>query len=192
MKIKGVLKPVEWAARDRQPVQGELERVLCSRVFSRNERLSRFLRLVVERYLDGRDDEIKESVIALEVFGRKPGYDPKRDSIVRTEAVRLRARLIEYYAGEGSGDPVIIELPKGGYIPAFHEREVKPAEEPPVARAGVNRPVVWLGAFAFAALAAAAWWWFQYKSVPITIAVLPLENLVGDPADDYFADGLTN
>jgi TolB-like protein len=61
-----------------------------------------------------------------------------------------------------------------------------------VARAGVNQPVVWLGAFAFAALAAAAWWWFQYKSVPITIAVLPLENLVGDPADDYFADGLTN
>jgi hypothetical protein len=110
LKIKGVLKPVEWAARDRQPVQGELERVLCSRVFSRNERLSRFLRWVVERYLDGRDDEIKESVIALEVFGRKPGYDPRRDSIVRTEAVRLRARLIEYYAGEGSGDPVIIEL----------------------------------------------------------------------------------
>jgi len=131
-------------------------------------------------------------VIALEVFGRKPGYDPKRDSIVRTEAVRLRARLIEYYAGEGSGDPVIIELPKGGYTPAFHEREVKPAEEPPVARARVNRPVVWLAAFAVAALAAAAWWWSQYKSLPITIAALPLENLSRDPADDYFADGLTD
>ena len=48
----------------------QLERVLASTGFSRNERLAGFLRFVVEQHLEGRDDEIKESVIALEVFGR--------------------------------------------------------------------------------------------------------------------------
>src|SRR5215472_13548386 len=102
-----------------EAVRKELERVLASKGFARNERLSRFLRVAVERHLEGRGGDLKESVIGIEVFGRQPGFDPKQDSTVRSEAARLRARLAEYYAGEGSGDAVIIELPKGGYIPAF-------------------------------------------------------------------------
>src|SRR6516164_8863401 len=102
-----------------EEVRKELERVLASKGFARNERLSRFLRVVVERHLEGRDGDLKESVIGIEVFGRQPGFDPKQDSTVRSEAARLRARLTEYYAGEGSGAAVIIELPKGGYTPAF-------------------------------------------------------------------------
>src|SRR5258707_219359 len=97
----------------------QLARLLSSSGFTRNERMSRFLRFLVERHLQGRDDEIKESVIAVEVFNRKPDYDPKQDSIVRTEAGRLRARLAEYYAAEGRAEPIIIELPKGAYIPGF-------------------------------------------------------------------------
>ena len=100
-------------------VRRELERVLASKGFARNERLSRFLRVVVERHVEGRDGDLKESVIGIEVFGRQPGFDPKQDSTVRSEAARLRGRLAEYYAGEGVGDDVIIELPKGGYTPAF-------------------------------------------------------------------------
>src|SRR5437762_7544880 len=95
-----------------QAARQQLERVLESPGFGRNERLSRFLRFVVERHLEGRDHELKESLIAIEVFGRKPDYDPKQDSIVRSEATRLRLRLIEYYAGQGSGDPLVIDLPK--------------------------------------------------------------------------------
>src|SRR6266571_1153768 len=105
-----------------QAVRRQLERALASASFIRSERLSRFLRFVVERHLEGRDNELKESVIALEVFGARD-YDSKQDSIVRTEAGRLRARLAEYYAGQGSGDAVIIELPKGGYVPAFRRPE---------------------------------------------------------------------
>ena len=41
-------------------------------------------------------------MIAVEVFGRRTDHDPKQDSIVRTEATRLRARLRDYYADEGS------------------------------------------------------------------------------------------
>src|SRR5262245_5129855 len=113
--------------RNGQAVREQLARVLSSAAFSRNERLSRFLQFVVERHLEGRDRELKESLIAVEVFGRNPGYDPKEDAIVRTEAIRLRARLSKYYGSEGVGDPVIIELPRGGYAPVFREPAASPA-----------------------------------------------------------------
>ena len=71
----------------------ELKRVLSSSTFARSERLSKLLRYLIERHLAGHDDELKESVIGVEVFGRRADYDPKLDSTVRTEAVRLRARL---------------------------------------------------------------------------------------------------
>jgi TolB-like protein len=169
-------------------VRKQLERVLASPGFARNERLSRFLRVVVELHLEGRDGDLKESVLGVDVFGRKPGFDPKQDSTVRSEAGRLRARLAEYYAGEGIGDPVIIELPKGGYTPAFRPISVGEERSTRAMRFWVR------GALAGCALAAVAagWWWFQHKSTPVAIAVLPLTNLSLDPANDYFADGLTD
>src|SRR5260370_9301344 len=106
-----------------QAVREELERVLSSSGFARSERISRFLRFLVERHLSGRERELKESLIAVELFGRKPDYDPKQDSTVRTEAVRLRARLSKYYAGEGNRDQLVIELPKGGYTLRFRHPE---------------------------------------------------------------------
>ena len=169
----------------------ELERVLASPVFARSERLSRLLRFLVERHLQGRDAELKESLIAIEVFGRQPDYDPKLDSIVRSEAARLRSRLIEYYAGEGSRDPLVIELPKGGYTPRFRQPEMAPAGTDG-ARKTHSRQVWLAAALAVVALAATGWWWVSRKSAPIAIAVMPLENLSHDPANDYFADGLTD
>ena len=170
-----------------EAVRKQLERVLASEGFGRNERLSRFLRFVVERHLEGRDSELKESLIAVEVFGRKPDYDPKLDSIVRSEAARLRSRLVEYYAREGSGEPLIIELPKGGYTPRFRQLEARPERK--------TQPRLW-SKVAIAALAvvlaAAGWRWVRHKNAPTAIAVLPLENLSHDPANDYFADGLTD
>ena len=84
--------------------------------------MSRFLRFLAERHLEGHDNQLKESVIAVEVFGRKPDHNPSQDSIVRTEAGRLRGRLAEYYVGEGKDDGIVIELPKGGYTPVFRLR----------------------------------------------------------------------
>src|SRR5438445_362199 len=79
---------------------------------------SRLLRFVVERTLEGRADEIKESVLGVEVFGR-PSFDPRTDPIARVEASRLRQRLTSYYEGEGRQDTVRIILPKGSYVPIF-------------------------------------------------------------------------
>src|SRR5947208_14691874 len=106
--------------RDQSPREA-LERVLSSRCFARSEGLSRLLRFLVERQLDGRGNELKESLIGVQVYGRSPDYDPKLDSTVRSEVVRLRARLAKYYSSEGADDALIIELPKGSYVPSFRE-----------------------------------------------------------------------
>jgi hypothetical protein len=93
-----------FSESDVQAARRQLERVLAGSGFAHNERLSRFLRFVVERHLEGKNHELKESVIATEIFGRRADYNPKHDAIVRTEAGRLRARLSEYYGGEGRSD----------------------------------------------------------------------------------------
>ena len=181
------MPPVE---SEGQAAWRELERVLASPGFSRNERLSRFLRFVVERHLAGRDEELKESLIGIEVFGRAPGYDPKKDPIVRTEASRLRARLSEYSLGEGKAGPLPIELPRGGYVPVF-----RPLAED---RSETATPRVWntrtlsIGLSALLVVAAAFGWWRLHRNEPIAIAVLPLDNLSHDPNNDYFSDGLTD
>src|SRR5262245_1013648 len=119
---------MEPNAQRGQAVRRELDRILSSHGFVQSKRLAEFLRFVVERHLDGQDDELKETVIAVEVFGRKADHDPKQDSIVRTEAGRLRSKLIEYYADEGRDGSVVIELPKGRYIPVFRVTDVTAAE----------------------------------------------------------------
>ncbi|MBK5292079.1 MAG: tetratricopeptide repeat protein [Acidobacteriia bacterium] len=179
-----------------QAVRRQLERILESPGFSRNERLSRFLRFVVEGHLDGKDHELKESVIAIEVFGRRPDFDSRLDPVVRTEAVRLRARLSEYYITQGKADALVIELPKGGYVPRFREVEEErqvtaPIPEKTPARFSTR---LWfaLGLAGLVIVSAAVGWWIQHRGAPIAIAVLPLENTSRDPANDYFADGLTD
>ena len=103
-------------------ISGQLDRILSSAAFGGAERARKFLRFIVTYALQGRLGEIKESIIAVEAFGRNPSFDPKSDPIVRVEARRLRERLSSYYADEGRADTVLISLPKGGYIPEFSER----------------------------------------------------------------------
>jgi Tol biopolymer transport system component len=104
-----------------------LQKVLQSPGFVHSQRLSRFLRFVVETRLSGDLDRLKESIIGMEVFDRPAGYDPKLDAIVRVEAHRLRSKLLEYYSTGGAGDALRFVFSKGSYIPEFERREVEPA-----------------------------------------------------------------
>ncbi len=174
-------------------VRSELEKILASEGFARNQRLKSFLRFVVEQEISGVGDQLKESLVGVEVFGRRADYDVRQDSVVRTEAARLRARLAEYYANGGADDPVIIELPKGGYKPVFREAarpETTGRMDVPV-RVGLRWPLVGAIAFAVIVVLTIGWWRVRTQHEPISIAVLPLMNLSHDPNSDYFADGLT-
>src|SRR5262249_3632554 len=142
------------------------------------------------RHMAGADSELKESLIGVEVFGRKPDYDPKVDAIVRTEAIRLRARLSKYYANAVTGNELLIELPKGGYVTVFPRAAALREERK------TRSPRRWFAA-ALAGLVAVTLFvvglrWVQRESAPVGIAVLPLENLEHNPANDYFAEGLTD
>jgi hypothetical protein len=99
----------------------QLERLLHA--LQGSENLRAFLRFVALKAIDDQESQIKEYVIALEVFGRSSNYDPRVDSAVRVQAGRLRAKLHEYYANEGRNDRVYVELPKGHYTPIFSYKE---------------------------------------------------------------------
>ncbi len=97
----------------------QMERILQSQALHGSESLRSFLRFIILKALDDQEDELKEYTIATEVFGRGKLYNPRTDSVVRVQAGRLRAKLLEYYATEGKADDIIIELPKGHYKPVF-------------------------------------------------------------------------
>ena len=97
-------------------VEVQLARILNSPQFRKSPRLQTFLQFVVCLTLQGKAEQIKESTIAAEVFGREDTAD---DSIVRSAARRLRARLEEYYRETDTGDLIRIELPVGSYVPIF-------------------------------------------------------------------------
>lgn len=103
------------------PVQATAERVCNSERFGSTPRLRDFLRYLVKRH--DAEGQAKETLIGVEFFGRAPGYDPRRDPIVRVEAHRLRRRLREYYQNEGATDPWQIELPPGAYVPVLRRLE---------------------------------------------------------------------
>jgi hypothetical protein len=125
--------PVEIAASD---ILSALDRVRHSRTVGSSQRLIQFLTFIIEAALNG--DHLKETTIGVSVFGCTPDYDPKTDAIVRSQAWRLRLKLREYYASEGAGDPLIIDVPKGHYVPAFSLRNVRAIGES--ASSNVQRP----------------------------------------------------
>jgi Tol biopolymer transport system component len=148
------------------PVAEQLERVLQSEVFRTASRSSKLLRFLVEETVNGRADRLKDYTLGAEALGRGDNFDPRTDPIARVEASRLRSRLELYYATEGASDPVVITLPKGGYVPRFDLRS--PAEQTSAPPRAQYRRVWWAAALvaAFAAGAIVSWWLTRPSAPP--------------------------
>lgn len=107
----------------------QIEKLTKSHSLHSSESLCKLLRYLAEHSLDHPGIALKEYQIATEVLGRPAGFDPQSDSTVRVQAGRLRVKLAEYYAQEGAGDPVLVEIPKGSYALTF---TLRPASGPAV------------------------------------------------------------
>jgi hypothetical protein len=113
---------------EREQNLSQIDKLTSSHVLHGSESLCKLLRYLARHVLDHPGTSIKEYQIATEVFGRSADFDPQLDSMVRVQAGRLRVKLSEYYAGDGAEDPIIVELPKGTYVLAFHHRATMPAK----------------------------------------------------------------
>ena len=91
------------------------------------------LTFVVGKKLEGREDEIKERTIGIELFGRIADFETSGDSIVRVNASEVRRRLGQYYQSRRT-DPVQIVLPPGTYVPEFVFQEIAAPAARPVGR----------------------------------------------------------
>jgi hypothetical protein len=112
-------KSFEDAVRRNLAVEEELERVCDSSHFRTSRRSCEFLQYIVRVTLDGRMDSLKERSIGIDLFGRDASYEPSSDATVRVRANEVRKRLSTYYASQGRGAEVRIELPTGSYVPRF-------------------------------------------------------------------------
>jgi predicted ATPase len=102
-----------------EAVRAQLQRIVASAAFASAPSLCRLLEHLVEHALSGQSEPVKEYAIAVDVFERRPSFDPRTDTIVRVQARRLRGKLESYYALEGRADPVIVEVAKGRYAARF-------------------------------------------------------------------------
>jgi hypothetical protein len=96
-----------------------LERIGASPGLRRAPRLREFLEYVARRSLRDGCNQIHEQEIGIAVFARPADYDTSVDNIVRANATELRKRIETYFESEGSHEPLIVEIPRGGYVPVF-------------------------------------------------------------------------
>ena len=173
----------------------QLDKILSGPQFKTSERSSTLLRFLIEQSVSGRAERLKEYEIGTEVLGKSPAFDPRTDPIVRSEVSRLRSRLEKYYAASGQADPLIIELPKGSYLPRIQTRSLQPVRTREKEQWGFRR-LGWLSAGVVAAACAIAvvlWTQPPRSGAPpnVSIAVLPFANLSGDASQEFFSNGVT-
>jgi hypothetical protein len=109
----------ETEAPNTEQCEQQVRRILQSTTFRNATTLQQLLQFLAAKTTTGSSDVLKEYTIGVEALGRKPDFDPKIDPIVRVQSHRLRLKLKEYYDTEGRHDPVLIQIPKGHYLPTF-------------------------------------------------------------------------
>jgi len=102
------------------------------------------------------------------------GIAKQDPATVTVHVGRLRQKLTEYYRTEGLDDPVIVELPKGGFTLTFAPRPVAdvPARQPvaPPARGKASTLEIALGALLVLAVVSAAYFGVRLSRAEKTAA----------------------
>lgn len=111
-----------------------IERIASSRHLKSSVRLCEFLFYTADCAIREAPEDATEQQIGIRVFHRPPGYNSSEDSIVRTHARLLRQKLAAYFTDEGVNEELIVEIPKGHYLPIFVSRkqEIEVLEQAPI------------------------------------------------------------
>src|SRR5579863_8042152 len=113
-----------------EATHAQIKRILQSKAFRTSEIHRTLLSYLAEKSVSGSADGLKEYTVGLDVFAKPDSYDPRQESTVRMHVARLRQKLGEYYRTEGLEDPILVDLPKGGFKLTFELREVRPEAIP--------------------------------------------------------------
>lgn len=109
-------------------LESAAERVLSSRVLVRSEQLKQLLGYLVSAAAQGGETAFTEVVIGATVFRRR-NFDPRVDTIVRAQMLRLRRKLDQYYEDEGKEEPLRISFQRNSYRPFLHPNHTPVAEQ---------------------------------------------------------------
>lgn len=133
---------LEWSSDARWNL---VRRIAASAHLNKSRRLCEFLLYAAGCAIRNAPEEATEQQIGVNVFGRPPGYNSSEDSIVRTHARLLRQKLAAYFEGQGVSEEMVLEIPKGHYLPVFRPRlAAEPEIEtffPPMVAAVIPPPV---------------------------------------------------
>jgi hypothetical protein len=122
-----------------EAARAQAARIFQSKTFRSSDVLRHLLSYLIDASIAGTSDDLKEYTIAVDALGKPSSYDPRQESAVRMQVGRLRQKLAEYYRTEGIDDPVVLDLPKGGFTVVFEPRKV-PFEQMAPAEPAIEDP----------------------------------------------------
>lgn len=109
---------------DREGIQLHLKEILEGDAFRGSNRSGQFLKHIIEETLSGRQENLKERLLGIEIFGRSAAYDTGEDAIVRVTASDVRKRLLQHYGRPGGSSYFRFSLPPGSYVPRITREPV--------------------------------------------------------------------
>jgi len=188
---------------DPDEIREQVSRILASPYFRKSKHYPAMLQYIVTKTLDGREEDIKERTIGIEVFHRPLDYDTNLDPVVRITAGEIRKRLAQYYRDPNHETELSINIPSGSYLPEFRRQPSRALPAPVLMPSAVhqvsnNRRRIAYGGisalFVLGVLASIRLWLVQTPVErfwgPLLKPAAPILICVGQP--DYFTDAPNN
>jgi hypothetical protein len=145
-----------------------VQRVVSSRQLLKAPQLRDILLYISRRGLTDNATAISELEIGCNVLGRGRDFSPNDDNIVRVQVRHLRRKLEEYFSSDGADEPLVLTIPKGGYVPRIEERTFRAQ-----ATMSLSAPTLPVDAErARAAITRARYRWWAFSVLAVFLAAL--------------------